>query len=138
MVINFKKSLVVLATVIAVLFIAPRIPVAFGTSLSANPTAVIATSYFNHALLPDKLTPQERQELQAVHQRRNREIIQVLNQSQRQQLEHYLRSGHSLEYSIEALDLERDQWDTIQAVLELSELKIKGILYRHSLPIESS
>jgi predicted metallo-beta-lactamase superfamily hydrolase len=106
---------------------------------NANPTAIIAVSQGNHTTFTEeKITPQERQELQAVRQRRNRELIQVLNKSQRRQLKHFLRSGQSLENSIEALDLEREQWDTIQAILELSELKIKGILYRHSLPMEPS
>jgi predicted metallo-beta-lactamase superfamily hydrolase len=160
MAVNFKKSLVQIAIAkrllwsIAIFFaslaiailVTPNIAMAcpaksntkhFNTSTTANPTAIIAVSLGNHTTFTEeKLTPQERQELQAVRQRRNRELIQTLNKSQRRQLKHFLRSGQSLENSIESLDLERDRWDTIQAILELSELKIKGILYRHSLPME--
>jgi Spy/CpxP family protein refolding chaperone len=159
MAVNFKKSLVKIAIAkrllwsIAILFaslaiailVTPSIAMTFptksstkhfNTSTTANPTAIIAVSLGNHTTFTEeKLTPQERQELQAVRQRRNRELIQTLNKSQRRQLKHFLRSGQSLENSIESLDLERDQWDTVQAILELSELKIKGILYRHSLPM---
>jgi hypothetical protein len=159
MVVKFKKSLVRIAiakrllwsfalflvTLAIAILVTPNIATAIPAKLStnglntsnANSTAIIAISQENHTTFTEeKLTPQERQELQAVRQRRNRELIQVLNKSQCRQLKHFLRSGRSLQYSIEALDLEREQWDTIQAVLELSELKIKGILYRHSLPME--
>jgi hypothetical protein len=157
MAVNFQKSLfriaivvkrfqrniaIFFATLLIATFMFPNAVIAVPAKLSinqfntsnANPTTVIAVSHTTFT--EEKLTPQERQELQAVRQRRNRELIQILNKSQRRQLKHFLRSGHSLENSIEALDLERQQWDTIQAVLELSELKIKGILYRHSLPME--
>ncbi len=159
MAVNFNKSLVriaiakrlqrsialfLVALAIAILVTpnsAMAVPAKLNTNQlstsNANPTAIIAVSQGNHTTFTEeKITPQERQELQGVRQRRNRELIQVLNKSQRRQLKHFLRSGQSLENSIEALDLEREQWDTIQAILELSELKIKGILYRHSLPME--
>ncbi|MEA5569950.1 hypothetical protein [Calothrix sp. UHCC 0171] len=128
-------------TLLTIILVTPGVAIAFPTRINLNQfpihqTAIIAFSHPSHIFIEEKLTPQERQELQAVRQGRNREIVQVLTKSQRRQLEHFLRSGNSLEKSIEALDLERDQWDTIQAVLELSELKIKGILYRHSLPME--
>jgi Spy/CpxP family protein refolding chaperone len=164
MAVNFNKSLVRIAiakrlqrsialflvTLLIVTLLTPNSAMAVPAKLNtnqlstnqlntsnANPTAIIAVSLGNHTTFTEeKITPQERQELQAVRQRRNRELIQVLNKSQRRQLKHFIRSGQSLENSIEALDLEREQWDTIQAILELSELKIKGILYRHSLPME--
>jgi Spy/CpxP family protein refolding chaperone len=139
MAVNFKKSLVriAIATLLIATLVNPNSAIAVPAKLSTNPTAIIAIFQENHTTFTEeKITPQEHQELQAVRQRRNHELIQILNKSQRRQLKHLLRSGQSLESSIEALDLERQQWDTIQAVLELSELKIKGILYRHSLPME--
>ncbi|NJL61703.1 MAG: hypothetical protein HC903_07575 [Methylacidiphilales bacterium] len=145
---RLQRSIAIFFTTFAIAtFVIPNNAIAVPAKLSINelssnqlntsnatPTAIIAVS--QTTFTEEKLTPQERQELQAVRQRRNRELIQILNKSQRKQLKHFLRSGQSLENSIEALDLERDQWDTIQAVLELSELKIKGILYRHSLPMK--
>jgi FKBP-type peptidyl-prolyl cis-trans isomerase 2 len=131
-IVNLKKLLSILALIIIFVLMAPDIALGWTSQLDN------ATTVHSHQLWDqDNLTPQEHQELQAVRQRRNREITQVLNQSQRRQLEHFLRSGHDLEYAINTLDIDHDQWDTIQAIMELSTLKTKAILHRHSLPVPS-
>ncbi|BAZ12259.1 hypothetical protein NIES4071_40890 [Calothrix sp. NIES-4071] len=130
MAVNLKKLLSILVLIIAFVLMAPDIASGWTQLDTAN---VYSRSLWNQ----DNVTPQEHQELQAIRQRRNREIAAVLNESQRRQLEHFLRSGHDLEYAINTLDINHDQWDTIQAIMELSALKTKAILYRHSLPVPS-
>jgi glycogen synthase len=125
---NYQRLVLITAILLAVVFSSPGIALAHSASLHSHLSTIVNPS--PTAIIEKKLTPQERQELQAVHQRRNQEIAGVLNKSQYHQLEHLLRSGHTLEYAVEALDLERDQWDMIQAILELSKLKTKAILYR--------
>lgn len=124
--VNLKKLLSVLALIIIFVLMAPDI--ANGTPGQLDTTTIPSHQLPNQ----EKLTPQEYQELQAVRQRRNREIASVLNFSQRRQLEHLLRSGHDLENAINTLDINHEQWDTIQAIMELGAFKTKAILNRHS------
>ncbi|AFY99813.1 hypothetical protein [Calothrix sp. PCC 6303] len=93
---------------------------------------IIATTSPNYTFPEEDFTPQERQELQGVRQSRNREIWEILDESQRIQIEHNLRSGKDIHQAIAELDLQIDQWDMIQAIMEWSELKMKRIIYRHS------
>lgn len=93
---------------------------------------IIATPSTNYTFPEEDFTPQERQELQGVRQSRNREIWEILDESQRIQIEHNLRSGKDIHQAIAELDLQIDQWDMIQAIMEWSELKMKRIIYRHS------
>jgi hypothetical protein len=93
---------------------------------------IIATSSSHYTFPEEEFTPQERQELQGVRQSRNREIWEILDESQRIQIEHNLRSGKDIHQAIAELDLQIDQWDMIQAIMEWSELKMKRIIYRHS------
>jgi hypothetical protein len=93
---------------------------------------IIATDASNYTFPEEDFTPQERQELQGVRQSRNREIWEILDESQRIQIEHNLRSGKDIHQAIAELDLQIDQWDMIQAIMEWSELKMKRIIYRHS------
>ncbi len=128
MAIKYQRLLLVTVIVLAVVFSLPGIALAHSALSNAHSTPIV--NHASTAINEKNLTPQERQELQGVNQRRNQEITGVLNKSQHSQLEHYLRSGHTLEYAVEALDLERDQWDMLQAIFELSELKTKAILDR--------
>ncbi|MBF2063985.1 MAG: hypothetical protein IGS39_06100 [Calothrix sp. C42_A2020_038] len=131
MVVNLKKLLSILVLILVLSLMAPDIALGFPTKFIN--VATVANVNSNQVWEYSQMTPQEHQELQAIRQRRNREIAEVLNKSQLQQLEHYLRTGHDLEYAINTLDIDRDQWDTIQAIMELSALKTKSILHRHSL-----
>jgi hypothetical protein len=94
--------------------------------------AIIAENSSNYSFPEEDFTPQERQELQGVRQSRNREIWDILDESQRIQIEHNLRSGKDIHQALADLDLQIDQWDMIQAIMEWSELKMKRIIYRHS------
>jgi hypothetical protein len=78
------------------------------------------------------LTPLERQELWALQQRRNKEIANVLNLPQRAILEDNLKSGLNVMEALESVDLKIYQWEMIQAINELNDLKMKEILSRHS------
>jgi hypothetical protein len=95
-------------------------------------SGIIATNPSNYAFPEKDFTPQERQELQGVRQSRNREIWEILDEPQRIQIEHNLRSGKDIHQALADLDLQIDQWDMIQAIMEWSELKMKRIIYRHS------
>jgi DNA-binding CsgD family transcriptional regulator len=127
MAINYQRSLLIIAILLAVVFSLPGIALAHSGSPESHLSAIVNS---NTVISEENFTPQERQQLQAISQGRNKEIAKVLDKSQHQQLEHYLRSGHSFEDAVEALDLERDQWDMIQAIFELDKLKIKRILRR--------
>ncbi|MBK1989938.1 hypothetical protein A0J48_020790 [Sphaerospermopsis aphanizomenoides BCCUSP55] len=85
------------------------------------------------AFAENDLTPQEHQKLQAVRQRRNKEILAVLNNSQRQQLAHQLHLGSELEQALETLNLSNEQRDLINAVIDFTNLKLKGIFSHHAL-----
>jgi hypothetical protein len=93
---------------------------------------IVAANPANYTFPEKDYTPQERQELQGVRQSRNREIWEILDESQRIQIEHNLRSGKDIHQALADLDLQIDQWDMIQAIMEWSELKMKRIIYRHS------
>jgi hypothetical protein len=122
--VQLKKILSILVLITAFVFTAPD--VALGWTYK-QPLAAQTFQVWKQ----DNLTPQEHQELQAIRQSRNREIASILNEVQRRQLEHLLRTDHDLEYAINSLDIDHDQWDTIQAIMQLSALKTKAVLHRH-------
>jgi hypothetical protein len=132
MTLKWKKLL------LSVLAIAITINLMFSGTVMAAPNfnstakAIIVTNPSSYTFPEEDFTPQERQELQGVRQSRNREIWEILDESQRIQIEHNLRSGKDIHKSIAELDLQIDQWDMIQAIMEWSELKMKRIIYRHS------
>lgn len=80
----------------------------------------------------ENFTPLERREIWALYQRRDKEIMNVLDLPQREQLEEHLRSGGNLMDALELMDLKIYQWETIQAIMELSDLKLKDILSKRS------
>lgn len=130
---NLQKNIIAIILFIAIVLGLPVLGVPnYGNIAIASPQLfLISPLALTNQPNPDQLTPQVKQELQAVHQRRNRDIIQVLDQSQRAELDHYVRSGENIESAVNNLNLDRNQWDTIQAVIELSRLKTKAILARH-------
>lgn len=127
---NLRKILITIILIVAVIIITPTnaaasfVPFSHQWMISAN-----SVDFLNEKIL----TPQARQELQAVRQRRNHEIIQIINQTQKAELDRYVRSGEDMETAVQKLNLDRNQWDTVQAIVELSRLKIKAILARHAL-----
>jgi hypothetical protein len=143
MAINFPKwlSLSLIATILALVLLMPSIALAapFGfhapskaiISPAVNVVANLVTNYPNLSDLD--LTPLQRQQLQAVLQRRNKEIAAVLNPSQLAQLQHKLHSGNSFNQALVALDLEPEQQHLIKAIEQFTTLKLKATLTRYSL-----
>ncbi|MEH1778805.1 MAG: hypothetical protein V7L26_06770 [Nostoc sp.] len=96
MAIYLTKRLSVFANLLALILFMPGI--AFAAPVQINTTSGIifaqttkTASYSTSSEI--NLTPLQRQELQAVRQRRNREIEAVLTSFQRAQLTHNLRAG---------------------------------------------
>ncbi|MCM0591007.1 MAG: hypothetical protein HEQ35_18880 [Gloeotrichia echinulata IR180] len=130
---NFTKRLTILATILAVIFFIPGIALAAPTQFEAINTTIIATATTSDTEID--LTPQERQQMQAVRQRRNREILAILDSSQRAQLAHNLRHGNNLNQALEKLNLQAEQQDLLKAIMQLTNLKLKAIVSRRLLPV---
>ncbi|MBD2446135.1 hypothetical protein H6G76_02975 [Nostoc sp. FACHB-152] len=137
MVINFPKWLSVLANILALVIFMPGI--ALATPFQANSSMILTqASFVPSYLISDSeadFTPQERQQLQALRQRRNKEITKILSSAQRDKLKEKLQAGNNIYQALESLDLHPDQESMIKAVMQLTNLKMKGILSRHSLQI---
>ncbi|WP_242037808.1 hypothetical protein [Tolypothrix sp. FACHB-123] len=78
------------------------------------------------------LTPLQRQRLQAVRQRRNREIQAVLDSSQRAQLIRELHQRANLNQALEKLNLNPEQQELIKAILKFTNLKLKFIFPKNT------
>jgi hypothetical protein len=135
MAINFPKWLAVLVTILALNLFMP-VTMAASLWLNAPSNAIHAsaanllTTYPSFADL--NLTPLQRQRLQAVLQRRNKEIQAVLDIAQRDELRHRLHSGASLNQALTALELQPEQQHLIKAIEQLTSLKLKALLSRYS------
>lgn len=139
MVINFPKWLSVLANILALVIFMPGIALATPLQLHANSSVILTQSSLASSYLISyseaDFTPQERQQIQALRQRRNKEIHKILTASQRDKLKESLQAGNNIYQALENLDLHPDQESMIKAVMQLTNLKMKGILSRHSLQI---
>jgi Spy/CpxP family protein refolding chaperone len=137
MVIQLTKRLLALALVFVCLFFSVNVPVAEANHFFPSPREIFTTTSKNthHTLTfsEDDLTPQEHQEIQAVRQRRNRDIAGVLDLSQRRKLTHELHSGKDLDSALDAVNLDKDQKELINAIIELTNLKMKAIVSHHAL-----
>lgn len=122
MAINWIKRVFVLTSIVAIVFLLPFIA-------SAAPEAV---DFSNSAIVSPEinLTPQQRQQLQAVRQRRNKDIKAMLDSSQRVKLGKSLHVGNSLNQALESLDLQPDQQQMLKAIVQISNLKMKAISAR--------
>jgi hypothetical protein len=133
MVDNCKKVLSLLVIIIAIVLSVPQIAVASPSLIVLNPNLTMANiSNDVDSYVLEGLTPLERQELWALRQRRNKEIANVLNLPQRAILEANLNSGLNVMEALESVDLKIYQWEMIQAINELNDMKMKEILSRHS------
>ncbi|OUL23286.1 hypothetical protein BV378_21610 [Nostoc sp. RF31YmG] len=128
---KFTKIIFVLVTIVTLSLLIPAIALATPTKIEGINTIIIAQAATSSLELD--LTPQERQQLQAVHQRRNKEIKAILDSSQRAKLAQHLRHGNNLNQALEKLNLRSEQKDFVKAIMQLTNLKIKAILSRHSL-----
>ncbi|MBH8553089.1 hypothetical protein I8751_12065 [Nostocaceae cyanobacterium CENA357] len=140
MVVKFTKRLSVLTvTIFALVTFIPGIAWATPTQFYAASDIVFAqvtNAASNFASLSDvNLTPQQRQQLQGVRQRRNKEINAVLNSSQRTKLAHKLRSGNDISQALETLNLQPEQQELVKAIVQFTNLKMKTILSQHSIQV---
>ncbi|MBD0388541.1 MAG: hypothetical protein ICV54_19080 [Nostoc sp. C3-bin3] len=139
MAIHLTKRLSVFAAILALVLSMPGIalaaPVQLHTSSGVISAQTTKTASYSTSL-EINLTPLQRQELQAVRQRRNREIEAVLNTSQRAQLNHHLRAGNNINQALEKLHLQPEQQDFVKATLQFTNLKMKAISSRHSLIVD--
>jgi DNA-binding TFAR19-related protein (PDSD5 family) len=139
MVIKFSKWLSVLASILTIVIFIPGIALATPGKIDANYSTFSAQSHqpISHvvAFSDSDLTPQERQQIQALRQRRNKEIKKILTNSQREQLQEKLKSGSNLYQALETLNLQLDQQNMIKAIMQFTNLKMKDILSRHALQV---
>jgi Skp family chaperone for outer membrane proteins len=119
MAINCMKRVFVLVTILAVVLLLPFVASAAPTKLDFSNSANISQEI--------NLTPQQRQQLQAVRQRRNRDIQAMLDSSQRVKLAKILHAGNSLDQALESLDLQPDQQEMLKAIVQISKLKMKAV-----------
>ncbi|MEH2037417.1 hypothetical protein [Nostoc sp.] len=138
MAIYLTKRLSVFANILALILFIPGIALAAPLQINTTSSVIFAqttktASYPTSSEI--NLTPLQRQELQAVRQRRNREIAAVLNSSQRDQLNHNLRAGNNIKQALEKLNLQPEQQDLVKAIVQFTNLKMKAISSRHLLKI---
>ncbi|WP_373527879.1 hypothetical protein [Nostoc sp.] len=137
MAIHLTKWLFVFATILALVLFTPGIvlaaPVHFNTASGIIFTQTTKTASDSTSLSKINLTPLQRQELQAVRQRRNKEIQAVLNTSQRTQLSHNLRAGNNINQALARLNLQPEQQELVKAIGQFTNLKMRAISSKHSL-----
>ena len=138
MVIYLTKRLFVLINILFFVLFMPGIAFAAPVQLHTTSGVIFArttktASYSTSSEI--NLTPLQSQQLQAVRQRRNREIEAVLNTSQRAQLAHNLRAGKNMNQALEQLNLQPDQQELVKAIGQFTNLKMKAVSSRHSLKL---
>jgi predicted transglutaminase-like cysteine proteinase len=122
MTINFIKRVFFLATILAVVLLLPTIASAAPAKIDFSKSAIVAEEI--------NLTPQHRQQLQAVRQGRNRDIKAMLDSSQRAKLAKTLHAGNSFNQALESVDLQPDQQEMLKAIVQISNLKMKALSAR--------
>ncbi|MEH2291808.1 hypothetical protein [Nostoc sp.] len=141
MAIHLTKWLSVFANILALLLFMPGIALAAPAQLPTTSGVIFAqtTKTASHSTSSEiNLTPLQSQQLQAVRQRRNREIEVVLNTSQRTQLTHNLRAGKNINQALETLNLQPEQQELVKAIVQFTNLKMKAVSSRHSLKSQTN
>jgi hypothetical protein len=123
---KFLMRFVTLVLVMASLF---ATPVAIALPTQPNITGNTILGKTNEAS-EVSFTPRQSQQIQAMHQGRNRKIGEVLDASQKSQLLKYLRGGSSLNQAIDKLQLPSEKADIIKAIGKLYDLRIKALSSR--------
>ncbi|MEH2321028.1 hypothetical protein [Nostoc sp.] len=141
MAIHLTKRLSVFANILAFVLFMPGIALAAPVQLPTTSGVIFAqttktASYSTSSEI--NLTPLQSQQLQAVRQRRNREIEVVLNTSQRVQLTHNLRAGKNINQALETLNLQPEQQELVKAIVQFTNLKMKAVSSRHSLKLQTN
>jgi Spy/CpxP family protein refolding chaperone len=126
-----------LVVVCSLAFLFPIVTTASANNFFISPQGTFIASRENTKnnikISEDNLTPQERQKMQAVRQRRNRDILAVLDDIQRQELAGNLHKGSKFKEALNDLNLSSEQRDLINAIFDFTNLKIKGIFSHHAL-----
>ncbi len=139
MAIHLTKRLFVLTNILVLVIFMPGIALAAPVEINTSGGIVIAqttkAASDSTSFSGINLTPQQSQQLQAVRQRRNKEIQAVLNSSQRAQLAHNLRAGNNINQALKTLNLKPEQQELVEAILKFTNLKMKAVLSRHSLQV---
>ncbi|MEA5513833.1 hypothetical protein [Nodularia sp. UHCC 0506] len=139
MAIHLIKRLTVFASILAFVILIPGI--ALAAPVPINPTSsiifvqLVNTTTESSLFSNTNLTPQQQQQIQAVRQRRNREIGAVLNSSQRTKLSHNMRAGDDINQGLAKLNLPPEQKDLVNAIMEFTNLKMQAISSRYSVRI---
>ncbi|MDB9540463.1 hypothetical protein NWP22_03220 [Anabaenopsis tanganyikae CS-531] len=143
MAVQLIKRLSILATICAFVILIPGIALAQTLPNKSIPSIIIAQIskntdsslflYTNISPTHSMNTPQQQQQVQAVRQRRNKDIVAILNTSQRAKLAENMRSGDDINQGLKKLNLPPEQKDLINTILELADLKMQAISSRYSL-----
>ncbi|MCX7594142.1 MAG: hypothetical protein N2235_10340 [Fischerella sp.] len=121
-----KLLSVLMIIIIAFVFFCFGGVLAAPAKLGTNSTAIVAQTA--KLFSETDFTPQLRQQLQAVRQRRNREVQKVLDSSQVAQFTQYLHSGNNFHQALEKLNLQGDRKEMVEAIVKICDLKLKAIL----------
>ncbi|PMB52807.1 hypothetical protein CEN39_07840 [Fischerella thermalis CCMEE 5201] len=127
---KFIKLLCIFSIIFLLVVLSPTTASASPVNFNTNSPVAIAPA--TQSSLEINFTPQIRQQLQAVRQRRNREIQKVLDSSQLTELTHNLRSGDNFHQALDKLNLQGDQKEMVEALMKICDLKTKAILSRYS------
>ncbi|MFB2770768.1 hypothetical protein ACE1AT_15970 [Pelatocladus sp. BLCC-F211] len=130
MMLKSTKFLCIFSIIFLVVVLLPT--TALASSVNFHTNSAVTISIAAKPSLEMNLTPQVRQQLQAVRQRRNREIQKVLDSSQLAELTHNLRSGDDFYQALDKLNLQGDQKEMVEAIVKICDLKTKAILSRFS------
>ena len=126
---KLTQRFLTLALIFAVAFFSWKVPFASANHFFSNSGEISD----NIKLSEYDFTPQENQALQAVRQRRNKEIAAILDLSQRDLLAHKLHNGNNIDQALEALNLSSEQRELVNSINVFTNLKLKGIFSRHGL-----
>jgi Spy/CpxP family protein refolding chaperone len=140
MMIRFTKQFFAFLLVVGFTFCFPEISTALVNSFSVN--SVLVNNSFSDSqvilianqentkesnIFEIDLTPQERQKIQAIRQRRNRDILAILDENQRQDLASSLHQGSKFYQAISELNLSSEQRDLIKAIFDFTNSKVRAI-----------
>ncbi|MDZ8133964.1 MAG: hypothetical protein RM049_01520 [Nostoc sp. DedQUE04] len=127
MLINSIKRLSVFSTIFAFATVLNGVVLAApGPNPSTTPALKTQTSAVPHQ--PIKLTNQQRQQIQAARQQRDKNIEALLNPSQDTKFKAALQSRQRIRIVLKSLDLNQDQQKQVQSILQTYNLQVKKIL----------
>jgi Spy/CpxP family protein refolding chaperone len=117
---KLHKVLLILSIIALLTLTLPNIALAEIVEFNTINTEVFTQSTID-------ITPQKRQQMQAMRQRRNKDIQAVLDSSQQVKLVQSLRNGDDLNQALDKLELQPEQRDMVKAISQLYNLKLKTV-----------